>query len=82
MLAHQSAMLLEPNGKASSSKRTKHINVQYYFVKDRIDSKEVTVEWCPTKDVVADFMTTPLQGAAFTKFRDHIMGAIPSGIWK
>ena len=64
-LDNQSAMLLERNGKASSSTCTKHIKMQYYFVKDRIDSNKVTIKWCPTKDI-ADFMTKPLQGAAFT----------------
>ena len=77
-LDNQSVMLLERNGKASSSTCTKHINVRYNFVKDRIDSNEVTIKWCPTKDI-ADFMTKPLLGAAFTKFWDHIMGAVPSG---
>ncbi len=33
---NKSAMLLERNGKASSSKRTKHINLRYYFITDRI----------------------------------------------
>ena len=29
-------ILLSENGKASSSKRTKHLDVRYYFVTDRI----------------------------------------------
>jgi len=70
-------MLLERNGKASSSKRTKHINVRYFFITDRISKGEVRVEWCPTNDMVADFMTKPLQGSLFRKFRDLIMGALP-----
>ena len=69
-------MLLERNGKASSSKRTKHINVRYFFITDRISKGEVRVEWCPTKEMVADFMTKPLQGSIFTKFRDLIMGSL------
>jgi hypothetical protein len=69
-------MLLERNGKASSSKRTKHINVRYFFITDRISKGEVRVEWCPTKDMVADFMMKPLQGSVFRKFRDLIMGAL------
>ena len=69
-------MLLERNGKALSSKRTKHINVRYFFITDRISKGEVRVEWCPTKDMVADFMTKPLQGSVFRKFRDLIMGAL------
>ncbi len=34
------------------------------------------MEWCPTKDMIADFMTKPLQGSLFKKFRDVIMGSI------
>ena len=35
------------------------------------------MEWCPTKQMVADFMTKPLQGTIFKKFRDLIMGLLP-----
>jgi hypothetical protein len=31
---NQSAILLEKNGKMSSGKRTKHVNIRYYFIKD------------------------------------------------
>ena len=40
---NQSAILLEQNGILSSSKRTKHINVRYFFVKQKINDKEVVV---------------------------------------
>jgi hypothetical protein len=73
---NKSTMLLERNEKASSSKRTKHINVRYFFITDRIAKGEVRVEWCPTKEMVADFMTKPLQGSAFKRFRDLIMGSL------
>jgi len=33
---NKSFMLLEKNGKALSSKRTKHINIRYFFITDRI----------------------------------------------
>ena len=33
---NESAVLLETNGRASSSKRTKHINIRYYYVADRV----------------------------------------------
>jgi hypothetical protein len=74
---NKSTMLLERNGKSSSSKRTKHINVRYFFITDRISKGEVRVEWCPTKDMIADFMSKPLQGHLFKKFRDLIMGVTP-----
>jgi hypothetical protein len=75
---NKSAILMEKNGKASSSKRTKHINIRYYFVTDRINKKELTVEWCPTGDMIGDYMTKPTQGALFRKFRDQIMGVVPA----
>ena len=36
--------------------------------------KEIEIGWCPTKDMVADFMTKPLQGSHFRRLRDLIMG--------
>jgi hypothetical protein len=68
-----SSMLLEKNGRASSSKRTRHINIRYFFVTDRIASKEIRVEYCPTEDMIADFFTKPLQGSLFRKFRNWIL---------
>jgi hypothetical protein len=71
---NKSAILLEKNGKASSGKRTKHINMRYFFITDRISKKDMSVEWCPTEDMTSDFFTKPLQGALFLRFRDLIMG--------
>ena len=73
---NQSSILLEKNGKASSSKRTKHVNIRYFFITDRINKDELTVEWCPTVDMIGDFATKPLQGALSRKFRDQIMGVV------
>jgi hypothetical protein len=74
---NQSTMKLENNGKASSGKRTRHINIRYFFITDRIAKKEVAVQYCPTKQMVADYFTKPLQGALFYKFRDQILGLAP-----
>jgi len=54
-----SAILLETNGKASSSKRTKHIKVKYFYVKDKIDQREIVVEHCPTEQMWTDINTKP-----------------------
>jgi hypothetical protein len=71
---NKSSIILKKNGKASSSKRTKHINIRYFFITDRVTKEEVLVAWCPTGDVTGDYATKPLQGALFRKFRDQIMG--------
>ena len=38
---NQSAILLKNNGKRSSSKRTKHINIRYFFITDRIQHASI-----------------------------------------
>lgn len=70
---NQSAMMLEHNGRASSGKRTRHINIRYYFISDRIAAGEVAVKYCPTAEMLGDFFTKPLQGASFRKFRKEIL---------
>ena len=73
---NKSSILLETNGKASSGKRTKHINIRYFFITELVKKGDVSVVWCPSGDMIADFATKPLQGSLFKKFRDQIMGVI------
>jgi hypothetical protein len=75
---NKSSILLERNGKASSSKRTKHINIWYFFITDRVNKEEVSVVWCHTGNMIGDYTTKPLQGALFQKFRDKFMGVTPA----
>jgi hypothetical protein len=68
-----STIKLSKNGKASSGKRTRHFDIKMFYVTDLIDKEEVQVEYCPTEDMVADFMTKPLTGKDFYRFRDLIL---------
>ena len=70
---NRSVILLEQNGIMNSTKRTKHINVKYYFVKDKIDSGEVEVVWYSGDKMVGDFFSKPLSGQKFLRFRLKIM---------
>ncbi len=72
----KSAMLLDTNGRSLSSKRTRHIKIRYYYVADQIAKGDLRVVWCPTDKMIADFLTKPLQGKAFVKFRYLLMGAV------
>jgi hypothetical protein len=49
----------------STSDRTRHIHIRYFFVKDRVDSGEVDIEYKPTKLMLADLLTEPLQRDLF-----------------
>ena len=74
---NQSAMLLEKNGKQSSGKKTRHIEIRHYFITDNVRRGNATVEHCPTEDMIADYFTKPLQGRQFRRFRAFILN-LPS----
>jgi hypothetical protein len=69
---NQSTIRLLKNGK-NSSDRTKHIKIRYFWLKDRVDSKDILVEYMPTEDMIADILTKPLQGEQFIKLRKLLM---------
>ena len=74
---NQSAILLEKNGTRSSSTWTKHLNCHYYFITDRISAGDLSIKYCPTREMVGDFFMKPLQGELFLKFR-HLIMNLPS----
>jgi hypothetical protein len=57
---NMSSLSLEKNGRVSSSKRTKHIKVKYFLIKDYYDSGEIDLRYCPTDVMWADVLTKPL----------------------
>jgi Reverse transcriptase (RNA-dependent DNA polymerase) len=71
---NESAMRLERNSRASAGKQSRHINIRYFFMKDRIKSDDINLRHCPTTAMLADFLTKPLQGSLFRKFRDVMLG--------
>ena len=46
----------------------------YFFVKDRIAKGEIAIEYCPTKLMIADCLTKPVQGQLFIELRDLLLG--------
>ena len=71
---NQSAMKMEINGRNSCTGNSRHIDIRYFFTKDRVDKGEMNIEYCPTYKMVADYFTKPIQGKAFKFMRDIIMG--------
>ena len=70
---NKSAIHMANNGK-SISNRTRHIKVRYFFVKQYLDNGEFRLEHCPTKEMIADILTKPLQGELFLELRDLLLG--------
>jgi hypothetical protein len=65
---NQGAIALTKN--SHLHKRSKHINVCYYFVRDIAEQGKLEVAYVPTADMVADGMTKPLQRVAFERFKN------------
>ena len=74
---NQSTIHMIRQGRASMM-RTKHINVRYFFVHDRIEKGDVNRIYTPTEDMVADFFTKPLHGSLFAKLRGKLLGQLES----
>lgn len=71
---NESAIKMEINGRNSCTGNSRHVDIKYFWVKDRVDKKEVEIKYCPTTLMLADFFTKPLQGQLFKRFREVIMG--------
>lgn len=71
---NESAIKLEKNGRMSAGPRSRHINIRYFWIRDRSKQENITIRHCPTLDMLGDFFTKPLQGNLFQRFRDVIIG--------
>ena len=71
---NKSAILLETNGKKSSTKRTRALNIRYFYITDQVKQGNVRIKYCPTDKMVSDYMSKSLQGMKFDEFRNKIMG--------
>ena len=74
---NKSAVKLEVNGKHSSSKRTRHVDIRYFYIKCLADKEKILIKYCPTEKMIADFFTKPLQGNLFRVMRKIILGHKP-----
>jgi len=64
---NMSAITLIQTGKSGSSLRTRHIAVRFYFIKDRIESREVVFNG--TEEMIADILTKLLQDTKIKTLR-------------
>ena len=55
-------------------KKSKHIDVKYHFVRERVASKEIVLEYINTSDQLADILTKALDGVKFRELRERIFG--------
>jgi len=53
-------------------KRSKHIDTRYHFIRELINSNEISVEFCRSEDQFADMFTKPLAKELFEIHRKNI----------
>ena len=73
---NQSAIALAHN--PENHARTKHIDIQYHFVRDCVEDGTTRLEYCPTEDMVADGLTKALGPERHRKLA-KMMGM---GVWE
>jgi hypothetical protein len=69
---NMSTIAMLKNGRPTSD-RTRHINIRFFFVCDRQAAGEINVEYKPTKEMLADILTKPLQGELFVQLRNELL---------
>ncbi|KAJ8736818.1 hypothetical protein PYW07_000089 [Mythimna separata] len=68
---NQSAIVLIKNG--ILNRRSKHIDVKYHFIKEKIDQNLIEIFYCPTNSNIADILTKGLDKTKFLRLRKHIV---------
>ena len=69
-----STIKLAKGGRRVCGKRTRNIYIRYFYVTERITDEIVVVSYCPTKEMVSDYLSKPLQGSLFRLHCNAIMG--------
>ncbi len=71
---NKSTILLANNGKASSGKRTRALNIRYFYITNKVKQGNIIIQYCSTDKMTSDFMSKSLQGTKFDEFQKTIMG--------
>tara|TARA_B100002003_G_C14152859_1_gene554651 strand:- start:307 stop:5016 length:4710 start_codon:yes stop_codon:yes gene_type:complete len=67
---NKSTITLIKTGK--TSKRTRHIKVKYFGMKELIDNNILDIVYCETENMYADILTKPTVGRKFINLRDMV----------
>lgn len=54
--------------------RCKHIDIKYHFIRETVSSGKISLEYCPTDNMIADLMTKPATKLQLKKFAQYLFG--------
>jgi hypothetical protein len=69
-------MWLEENGKASSEKCTHHFHMKFFYITNLINRNKIQIKYCPTENMIVDYMMKPLVGVKFERLCNLIMNLL------
>ncbi|KXJ75903.1 hypothetical protein RP20_CCG010795 [Aedes albopictus] len=69
--------VIKQSNSPTISRRSKHIETKFHFVRDLLQNGEIDIRYCPTDAMIADMMTKPLQSVKLKGFREAA-GVLPS----
>ena len=72
---NQSAIAMTKNPQFHG--RTKHIAIKYLFIREQVNDGTVNIQYCSTKNMLADMLTKPLASTQFSKLCS-LIGVKPS----
>ena len=70
---NESTIRMEGNGRNSCTGNSRHLDIRFFFIHDRVKTRKVDVVYYPTDKMVANFFTKQLQGSIFKKIRASVM---------
>ena len=57
-----------------TSFRTRHIRIEFHFIRDAIKNRDIHLEYVPSAENPADSMTKPLRGPVVLRHRAFLLG--------
>ena len=69
---NQSTMAMIANGHATGP-TSRHINIRFFWLYDRIVHGELSIRYKPTEDMTADLLTKHKEGKSFYKHRETLL---------
>ena len=52
--------------------RAKHIDIKFHYIREQVEKKVIQLEYCESKNMVADMLTKALLSSQFVKLREML----------
>ena len=69
-----STIKMVKDGKTVCGLRTQNTHIRYFYAHERVNDETIVVMYCPTKEMVRDYLSKLLQESLFRTHRNALMG--------